>query len=600
MAFIVDQNAPQQGVNQVGVQSAPVSSGGAGVAGGPTKAAATPGVNVPAQPSAQLSAYLQANQPQSSNLAGQIAGNLTGNVNAVQNAITPAVDIYTGQLNNVQDNPTLDTLVSTSPSQATAPVPTPFTPGPNDSTEIPNHPNPDIAEFQNELNASANAPSSTDTFETTQPYADLTSQIQNDVEQANLWSQGNNPASLATALTPYESSAATSGDITLDSLLLSQNPEAYSQIQSAIAPTGNLQGQLNAGAATADQYLNSAITNDQASTAAAQAAAQTFATNLTDYLTSQVANQTQQQQQQNQQILSDLTNNTPSPQDLTILGITPEQWQLLSSQMTTAAAPSTVNFNTNLGPQTVSAPAAPISLVQYLSQTQPNISAANIATPQNYEDVAALNNLVGANAPAEIISPATSNEALSAPTVAANNNFDFSAANLASLLNPLEAQGQALENYGNSTENQYTQNQFGGQTPQQYNTFITDLNGALTNINNQIQQLESTAPQFQDLASVYVPPPNNNIVAPIPNVPSTPVPITPIIPGISDTPTVPVPNIPGTPLPITDITVPTIGISPIEQTPVTPSISSSGGSGDASNIIDWLNNNVLNPFTSIF
>ena len=366
MAFIVDQNAPQQGVNQVGVQSAPVSSGGAGVAGGPTKAAATPGVNVPAQPSAQLSAYLQANQPQSSNLAGQIAGNLSGNVNAVQNAITPAVDIYTGQLNNVQDNPTLDTLVSTNPSQATAPAPTPFTPGPNDSTEKPVQPNPDIAEFQNELNASANAPSSTDTFETTQPYADLTSQIQNDVEQANLWGQGNNPASLATALTPYEGNAATSGDITLDSLLLSQNPEAYSQIQSAIAPTGNLQGQLNAGAATADQYLNSAIANDQASTAAAQGAVQTYENNLTSYLSNAVTQAQQAATEQNSQILSDITNNTPTQEDLSTLGITPAQWQQLQVEIGAAATPPNLDFNTNLGPQSLPTAATPINISQYL------------------------------------------------------------------------------------------------------------------------------------------------------------------------------------------------------------------------------------------
>ena len=448
MAFIVDQNAPQQGTNQAGIQSAPVSSGGAGV-GGPTKAAATPGVNVPAQPSAQLSAYLQANQPQSSNLAGQIAGNLSGNINAVQNAITPAVDIYTGQLNNVQDNPNLDALVSASPSQATAPIPA--MPGPN-NTEIPAQANPDIAAFQDELNASANAPSSTAIFETTQPYANLTSQIQNDVEQANLWGQGNNPASLSTALTPYEGNAATSGDITLDSLLLSQNPEAYSQIQSAIAPTGNLQGQLNTGAATADQSLQSAIANDQASTAAAQGAGQTYATNLANYLSEQVsANQGAENAgtSANQQIANDATSGNLTAADAQSLGIPAAQAtdfataydQLnpaITAENTLAGSPTRALYGTNQDLPT-------LNLAQYLTQagSGPTITAANVATPQNYSDIAAIQQLFGSDAPTLPISSATANQASLGNTALPTNSYDLTG--LSGAAAPELAAAQSLE-----------------------------------------------------------------------------------------------------------------------------------------------------------
>ena len=71
MAFVdSNQESPYVATNQ----SAPVSSGGAGIAGTATKPSAnTPGVNVPAQPSAQLSAYLNANAPQAQGMAQQIA-----------------------------------------------------------------------------------------------------------------------------------------------------------------------------------------------------------------------------------------------------------------------------------------------------------------------------------------------------------------------------------------------------------------------------------------------------------------------------------------------------------------------------------------------
>ena len=268
MAFAApdpNEETPGQGVPQAGQ---PVSAGGAGL-GGSSKAAATPGQNVPAQPSAQLSSYLGANQPQAAALGQNVATSVGNQVNAAGSAIQPAVNIYTGQQYTVPTDATTNAAVASSPSSLTQ---------------------AQQQSFENELGASAAAPNSADTFEASAPYQTLNTGIQNAVEQANLWNAGNNVADLSTALQPYEGSQATTGDTTLDSLLLSQTPGAYGQIQSAVAPASTLQSQLNAGATQADASLQNAIAQDNAATPAATAAAQQYVTGLNGSIASYLAN----------------------------------------------------------------------------------------------------------------------------------------------------------------------------------------------------------------------------------------------------------------------------------------------------------------------
>jgi len=346
--------------------TAPTSTGGAGTAGAAkatTKAANTPGVNAPAQPSAQLSAYLNANQPQAGAMAGNIAGTVGGQVNAAGQAILPAVNVYTGQLTNVPTDAALNTQLTNSPASLTA---------------------DQQAAYQQELNAASQKPNSAATFETTQPYQDLSGNIQKAAEQAALWNAGNNVAQLQTALAPFEGANATTGDKQLDSLLLSQTPGAYSQIQSAVAPAATLQDQLTQATTQADTGLKTAIANDSAATAAAQQAAQTYAKNLTDYLNLQQAaalkgNVT------NQSIMTDLQGGNLSATDLGLLGLSQPQWDKIN-----AAIAQTQNGAVN---------AAPAGLAQYLAlNPAQNTNVSQIATPQNYSDVAALLALLGNNA----------------------------------------------------------------------------------------------------------------------------------------------------------------------------------------------------------
>jgi hypothetical protein len=446
------------------------TTGGQGVAGS-SKAANTPGQNQPQQPSAQLSAYLNANQPQAAGLASTVAGQLGSQVSNAQNAINPAVNVYTGQLYTAPTDTATNQIVSTAPSTLSA-----------DQT----------ASFQTELGASAAAPNSANTFETTQPYQGLTSDIQKAVSTANLWNAGNDPASLSTALQPYESPGATQGDTTLDALLLSQSAPAYQQIHAAAAPAANLQGNLATATASADKALRDAITQDNATTAAATAAPQTYATNLNTYLQTAINDATQGNTAMNAKILQDLTTNTPTQQDLNALGISASDWATLSGEMAAASSAG-----------------VPISLAAYLTQTAPTgFTAGNLANSTQYADVAALQNTMGGNAPVEPISSVTANQASTAPTNF--NQFNLSDAEKAASNNAtvkaLEDEAQSLSGELNNEYSNYMGGNTGGVSPGDFNSWIAGQNAQLASYNAQIKAILGNSPGYVPGTQIPTPP----------------------------------------------------------------------------------------------
>lgn len=358
---IVDPNQVIPGQNiQPGQQPGPVSSGGAGVGGGQAKS--TPGVNVPAQPSAQLSAYLSANQPQANQMAGQVANTLAQNNSNASSAIQPAVNAYSGNLYNVPTDNTVNKQVATSPSSL----------------------NPQQTQtFQTELQAGANAPNPANTFETTLPYQDLTQNIQQNVEQANLWNSGNSIPNLSTALQPFEKSGESSGNTTLDALLLSQVPMAYNQIQTAIKPAYNLQGQLDAGTSQADAALQNAILQDQNTTTAATAAPQQFVSGLNNTLAGYLAN----------------AQGNANKYNASLNGLSGQEAQL--QPQSTGWDNAIKDWNSWLASTSGSpthfdqfTPVQNISPSQ-LPQTIPLPTLSQVATNQNYSDIEALQNLIG-------------------------------------------------------------------------------------------------------------------------------------------------------------------------------------------------------------
>lgn len=382
MAF-VDENAENPNVAQpAGAAAAqgqqPVAAGGAGVGGtGGNKAASTPGINVPAQPSAQLSAYLNANQPQAAQFAGQVANTLSGQNAAIGSAIQPAVNTYTGSLYNVPSNADLNAKVASSPSSL--------------SPE-------EQAGFKTQLGAAAKAPNSANTFETSQGYQDLSGQIQNAVGQANLWNSGNSIPNISSALQPFEAAGTSSGNTTLDALLLSQSPGAYSQIQNAVAPAAGFQAQLGAGASQANQALKDAIANDLAASQGANQSAGKFVSglnqNLADYL---------KQSQTGIDSYNAGLNNT-STQEANAL-------PLLQRLQSVA---HNFDYNNPMTPAYMINVGNPAALPGVLGS--PN--TAQVATPQNYSDIAALESLLGPEAAAALnpaINSSQSNLAGTAP-----------------------------------------------------------------------------------------------------------------------------------------------------------------------------------------
>lgn len=425
MAFVDPNQAPVTPGSNVpqSQQQAPIAAGGAGV-GGSTKAPATPGQNVPAQPSAQLSAYLSANQPQATAFGQTVAGTVGSQVNAAGAAINPAVNTYTGALYTVPTDAAANTVLAASPASLT----------PNQTTSV-----------TNELGAAAAAPNAANTFESTAGYQNAAAGIQKAVEQANLWNSGNDVASLSTALTPFEGANATAGDKTLDSLLLSQTPGAYNQITDAVAPAAGFQGQLAAGTNAADAALQGAIAQDNAATGAANNSAQSYATNLTNYLNQAVAtNQAAQNAQTaaNGPIYTDYNSGNLTAADAVALGIPANQaasWAADYNALNPAiqSAESLNNSMTRYGDQSIKN-INPVNLSSYL--TQPGapvpINAADVASTQNYADIAALEGLLGSGSNVVLpISSATASQAGLGLNTSASDTLNTAGINAA--LNPL-------------------------------------------------------------------------------------------------------------------------------------------------------------------
>lgn len=409
MAFVnpneENPNAPEN--QQHGNQQGPVSSGGAGV-GGATKQAATPGVNVPAQPSAQLSAYLAANAPQAAEFGQKVAQTVGGQVGAAGQAIQPAINAYTGKLYSVPTDPTVNAAVAQAPSSLTP---------------------EQRAAYQAQLGAQSRSPNSADTFETTAGYQDAASKIQGAVNQADLWNSGNDISSLTTALSPFESQNATAGARTLDALLLSRTPQAYGQIRQAVTPAAGFQDQLAAGTDAANDALRSTIAQNQATTDAARAAASSYASGLNQTLAEYLANA--------QGAVLDYNQNQVGPITQNLANVQPQIAALQN-------AIDSYNAILSGGPGATGVPLdlpgisfSPISYGQVgqIPQTATMPDVAQLATEGQYSDLAALRDLLGPDLFGSLNTTVTPDQASLAGTWQANVNAQ--APNLGDLLDPL-------------------------------------------------------------------------------------------------------------------------------------------------------------------
>lgn len=469
MAY-VNPNAPEQQAENAG-QLQPIQgttpTGGAGAAGATGgKAAATPGVNVPAQPSAQLSAYLSANAPQTTQFAQGIAGTVGGQVNAAGAAIPSAVNAYTGQLYSVPTDAALNQAVASSPSSLTP---------------------EQQATYKTALDAASKAPNPAAKFEGTQAYQDVTSNVEKAVQTADLWNSGNSIPNLTEALRPFTSPSATGGDRTLDALLVSRTPQAYSTIQGAVAPAANLRGDLSAGVQQAGDALRNAIEADYGATDAALGAGRSYATNLQSFLQNAVDSARAQSKTAGDRLAAHLSEGTLDAQDAALLGITEEQGAQLAAAVKAANDASAA---AGMG-------ASPINLRSYLTQRPTDlITAANTASSKDYADVAALQALLGDRAPVLPIGATTADQAGKVPSL---NSLDYESALQAAQINKrvgeLQADSLRMVEDANKASQGWAYNHWGGLSPNQFNDYISQINRQIDGNNAEIQRLLAGAPK---------------------------------------------------------------------------------------------------------
>lgn len=339
MAYYVDPNQQQQ--NQPAQNQPPATSSapGAGPTGSKTPTG-SPSQQAPAQPFTNLQAYLTANAPQVQQQANTISGQLTNQYGQVQNDINSGVNSFNQQVaaGYTPENQQVVQQAAANPSQF---VQTPE----------------NVQAFKSQINDQYTGPAN---FEGTAGYAPLNAEVTNAAANAALV---NTPAGLQTYLRNLETNP-TAGETLLDSVLLGQSPEAIQQITKAAAPFSQLPQYLSSATTAADQAAMAAPGAAQKAAADAMAALTGTEGTLQSNINSQVSSDQAAVNAYNKAV-QDVLNSVQNPY----------------SQIQSFIGQTGANL-TN-----------PFSSYQGLSPWSQAPGAANVATPEQYAEEAALTQL---------------------------------------------------------------------------------------------------------------------------------------------------------------------------------------------------------------
>lgn len=399
-------NAP---TSQGNVPSQSGGSAGAGAGGGAAKGTpAGSSAGTPTQfgsSASKLGDYLSANAPQIQGQANNVAQGLNTQYGQVGTDINSAANQFNQQVAGGYAAPNQDVV-----NQALA-NPTQFASNANN-----------VSAFQGQLNDTYTGPQN---FESTTPYSNIQNEVNSAVQNAGLL---NTQAGLTNYLQQTGTNPnATQASNTLDTLLLTGNPQANQTVQTAANQFQNLTPQFQNSVTAADQGVTAA---QQAAANAAQYAQGQFnpyVQNFSNTVNTNAQNQIAQQQASQAALLKDIggiynqpadtsgttlgtyhggttpwynttnyaVNNTLTPQDLQQLGVTQDQWNALQGAMQQAGTSQMMNGR-NFG---AGSPTSQIDLTQFLQQSDPTqyINAGNTATADQYATAAALQQLGGAN-----------------------------------------------------------------------------------------------------------------------------------------------------------------------------------------------------------
>jgi len=399
-------NAP---TSQGNVPAQTGGSAGAGAGGGAAKGSMTGTPTQFGSSASKLGDYLSANAPQIQNTASNIAGGLNTQYGQVGTDINNATSQFGNQVNAGYNaaNPDLTSQALANPTQFAA---------------TPNN----VSAFQGQLNDTYTGPQN---FESTTPYSNIQNEVNTAVQNGGLL--GTQAGLQNYFQQQYNANGGgnnnTQASSTLDALLLGNNPT----LQRAVGQFQQLPGQFNQNVATADALVPQAQQNAANIAAQTQGQFNTGVQNFGNQLTQNAAQAEAQRTAYNNELNNYYNNITPVEQQV-------EGWL--------GQLPGNVGAN------------VPNVFGQAISQNPlitNAITAQNYATPQQYAEAAALQQLAGTNNPITLpINASTANLAGTAPSVPQNPQLSSISTLLGSTPQGYYAQlGNAFQNSMNWLNN---------------------------------------------------------------------------------------------------------------------------------------------------
>lgn len=407
-------------------------SGGQGQGGGASVAAPVSNVQQNAAPQqnqgyTDVGSYLDANQAGSAQLGNQISSNLTNTYNQTKGGIEQSANDLINNVNQgyTKGNDQLIQQVAANPNQAAS---------------DPNQ----VAAFQAQLNNQYTGPTSWGDYGTQQ------GKVAQAQQQGNLV---NTPGGLNVLTQQLESPSASQGVNQLDTLLLGGSPGALGQVKAASDPFNTLNTYLD----SQNQAGNAAINKGQteaASTSANALNAFTGANGTLTNLNSTINQSTAKAQDRAKTIQAEAKGLLANPQGATIaegdmpdvlksLNMTPAQLLSLQEQANKAEYGHFVS-GTNAGNGSAWTQGQKLDFSGGANFTDPTTAINNgtTATPEQYQQMAAIQKLLGGKNPnGNAINPALSSLA---GTPFQSSNFDPNAAATAGTQFNAQAQQDAM------------------------------------------------------------------------------------------------------------------------------------------------------------
>ena len=289
-----------------------------------------------------------------------------------------------------------------------------------------------------------------------------------------------------------EGPQASQGVNQLDSMLLGGSPTAMGSIKAASDPYATLTDYLN----SQNTGVNNAIGQGQSEAAGASQAALgafTGANGTLTNLNNQIGNELSTAQTgydtstgANSSLKSGINGGTLTPDQVKSLGMTPEQYAALNAAQTRANTSQYMTGN-NFG---AASAVGKTDLSPFLTQNAgAGPTAGTVATPQEYAQMAAIQQLLGGQNPTgNAINPLNASQAGTYNPSGVNSKFDYAGAlaGATSLGDKERADAQASADYQTAVADKaHADSQHGS-------GFVTGLN----NFGNSILGKGNTGPQF--------------------------------------------------------------------------------------------------------